>query len=656
MKFPSLQSLADGAARAFLRFPVAILLAVTASIFGMRWSHLTDEAGHRYGGVLHEVPHWYWNAIQACYLGMLLSIAVTVWVEKRRQGKVVGGRKWDGAGVPDARGARGGKRPGLGLWLQLGVVVFAGLYFWSLPDEFSEHYTLQTAVLALGLHWLIAVIGFGQGEVNGFWSFNKQLFLRALTAWLYTVVLYIGISLALLAVDKLFNVDIRYTIYLDCWWVLAGIFSVVFFLAGFPKSYANPPAIDDYPKGLKIFTQYILLSLVTVYLVILDAYMLKIIFTAHWPAGWVGWMVMAFSVLGILSLLLIYPLRNEEDNGWIRSFSRFYYFALLPLIGLLLCAIYKRVQPYGVTEQRYYLMALAGWLLFIAIYFLVSRVKDIRLVPLSLCILAFLSCWGPWGAFSVSLHSQERRLVALLEKDGRMVGGKVVSGGDASNGQAKLTMKDRVSISSMTEYIVSEHGYKKLQPYFRQNLDSTMRAKGLMGQEIRYGQAEVILGLMNVAYASRWSANQDDDSVAIANGPVTRYFQCHTENGSAVTTTDGASYAGSFELFLTNPDSCTELTVDKQRLHICPDNGRHVIHLHWDSGEDVGMVDLTPVVKAVLGAEEGASVLLTADQYLLPITGGVLTGKVVLTEVRGTKTGNVVEFNRISGIVLFSKR
>ena len=69
------------------------------------------------------------------------------------------------------------------------------------------------------------------------------------------------------------------------------------------------------------------------------------------------------------------------------------------------------------TEQRYFLLALAWWLLFITVYFLVSRKKDIRLVPLSLCILAFLSVWGPWGAFSVSLNSQRGRLKALLEKD-----------------------------------------------------------------------------------------------------------------------------------------------------------------------------------------------------------------------------------------------
>jgi Domain of unknown function (DUF4153) len=137
--------------------------------------------------------------------------------------------------------------------------------------------------------------------VNAFWIFNKRLFLRILTTFLYSLVLFIGIGLALEAMERLFNLDIRSEIYEDCWWVLGGLFSVWFFLAGFPKSYENPQVISYYPKGLKIFTQYVLLSLVTIYLLILYAYTFKIIFAAHYPVGWVAWMVMFFAVAGILT-------------------------------------------------------------------------------------------------------------------------------------------------------------------------------------------------------------------------------------------------------------------------------------------------------------------------------------------------------------------
>src|SRR5579863_4880303 len=164
MRFPSLQSLTGSAWRTFRRFPIAILLAAKATGLGIWWTHLkerpqdyTGSAGAGWHTTIIEVPQWYWNAIVSCYLGVLLSVAMTKFVEKRGGGR------------------------GLGIGLQAAVVVLAGLYYWSLPPEPSVIMVTRTMVLALALHWLIAVIGYGRNEVNGFWVFNKRLFLRALT-------------------------------------------------------------------------------------------------------------------------------------------------------------------------------------------------------------------------------------------------------------------------------------------------------------------------------------------------------------------------------------------------------------------------------------------------------------------------------------------
>jgi hypothetical protein len=672
MRFPSVQSLAGGAWRTFLRFPIAIVLAIKATALGIWWTHLSQAPGS-YGGpgwhtTIVEPPNWPRNAVVSCYLGMLLSVAMCKWMEKRRGragtgGGTVGGGtaggETAGEGTADgatAGGAIAGGERGLAIGLQVGVLVLAGLYYWSLPPEVNAQMVIRTVVLALGLHWLIAVIGFGSGEVNGFWVFNKRLFLRALTAWLYSVVLYIGVSLALLAIEKLFNADIRFEVYEDCWWVLGGLFSVWFFLEGFPGSYENPAVISDYPRGLKIFTQYVLLSLVTIYLLILYAYMFKIIFTAHWPVGWVAWMVMAFAVAGILSLLLIYPLRNEENNTWIRSYTKFFYVALLPLIVLLFCAIYKRVAPYGITEQRYFLVALACWLLFITVYFLVSRRKDIRLVPLSLCILAFLSVWGPWGAFAVSVHSQKYRLAELLEKYGLMANGKVVTGKTG----VKVSFKDRKTISSVTDYLVEVHGYKVLQPWFDKDLDSLIRRDNLRWLRY-YGQSEEIVKLMNVEYANSWTNEADSTNI----GDQPRGFYCEPSPDDSVSVTGGASYVAEFIVTTSTNDQCIYLSCVGGRLKICMDEKQTQLRVSLESGGGVSVADLTPIIRSVLAHKE-TPIGLPPSEMNLPLTGGIIggtvsgsisgsiSGKVVLTELNGTRTDSIVNFNRITGMILFS--
>jgi hypothetical protein len=356
-----------------------------------------------------------------------------------------------------------------------------------------------------------------QGEINGFWQYNKVLLLRFLTAFLYSSVIYIGLSLALLAMDKLFGLNIDFKWYGDLWVCIAGIFNTIFFLAGFPGDYAGLETKQDYPKGLKIFTQYVLIPIITVYILILYAYMFKILFSRQWPYGWVSYLVLAFAIAGILSLLLIHPIRNEENNKWILGYNKFFYIAMCPLIILLFLAIERRIGDYGITEERYFDFVLACWLALVCLYFLFSKTKNIKRIPISLCIFVLFSSFGPWGAFSVSLRSQMSRLNHYLEKNKLLSVGKIVPAKDS------IPTKDENEIISIVTYIVNIHGYHELQGLFSQNLDSLILPKGQKAQEYNsFEQPGKILALMHL---------KDFPSVALDK----EYFNYTGEPGKAAT-------------------------------------------------------------------------------------------------------------------------
>src|SRR6185312_15252406 len=394
MKFVSLDHLAEKTFSTFKRFPLAIVSAFIGSLFFIKAVHLSGKA--------NTTHYYYWNIVMTSYLGMLLFISLKVLTEQKKLAK-----KTD-------------------FLLSLFAIALLIGYYFSLPVEFMTISFTRFCLFALILHLTIAFIPYLENEmINGFWQYNKIIFLRIVLSALYTIVLYLGLVLALLALEKLFNIDINSDTYFDLWIWLAGVFNTWFFLSGFPRKFNELDFYTDYPKGLKIFTQYILLPLVTIYMVILYAYMFKIIFAAQWPVGWVSYLVIGFSTGGILSLLLIYPIRNHENNKWILIFSRFFYFALFPLILLLFFAVKRRISDYGVTEQRYFILVLALWLLFISCYFLVSKAKNIKVIPISLCLLALASSFGPWGAFAVSLSSQKQQLEALLNKYSILANGKV---------------------------------------------------------------------------------------------------------------------------------------------------------------------------------------------------------------------------------------
>src|SRR5690606_14790919 len=292
----------------------------------------------------------------------------------------------------------------LGNILLIALTVF--LYYTLNPFLFESDIYKIGVLLFLG-HLLVSVSAFSKPEEsNGFWQFNKLLFLRICTSFLFSAVLFAGLSFALLAISSLFNVKIYFQFYAKLWVAIAGLFNTNFFLAGIPKEISLLNVQQEYPKSLTIFTQYVLIPLSPIYLFILLAYEIKITLAWILPSGYVSSLILGFAVFGILSLLLVYPIRNLEENRWINWFTTWFYLLMLPLLVLLFLAIYKRVGDYGITEQRYFLIMLGVWLLMIVAYFLIKGTQHIRIIPASLTILCIIIRIVPWNISRLSSDSQ----------------------------------------------------------------------------------------------------------------------------------------------------------------------------------------------------------------------------------------------------------
>ena len=392
MKLPSIHGLFQGLLAVIKRFPVELLFSIIAMVAAIMLIDLNDYTNTPHPGRILE--NLLIKAIAICNLGLTLTLALDLLAEKR--GFSIA-KKW---------------------LIRLFSVLFCIALFFLLNP--SDYFTdiVKIALLAFAFHLFVAIAPFlDKGHINGFWQFNKILFLRILTAALYAAVLFAGLAIALVAVDGLFNVNIRWNVYMSVFTIIVAGFSPVFFLAGMPAQFAQLDEDSSYPKGLKIFTQFVLIPLMTIYLAILLFYEIKIIAIWSLPKGLVSSLIIGYAVFGILSLLLIYPMKEKEGNSWIKLFSRFFYIMLVPLIVLLLLAVWKRVGPYGITESRYILVVLALWLSGITIYFLFSKKQNIKVIPISLAILAVLAVYGPQSATSVSKYSQLARLKQIFKSN-----------------------------------------------------------------------------------------------------------------------------------------------------------------------------------------------------------------------------------------------
>lgn len=472
MPLPSLDRMVATAGRAARRFPLVLTSALVATAAGMLLidSPADDALLERF--------------LYVGTLGLPLFVALTLLAERRR---------WSGGPLVAVRLA--------------GVLALTALFFLR-PAWSDEVAVLRYIQLSVGLHLFAAFAPYIRaGQLNGFWQYNRSLFLRALTTAVFAGVLFAGLSGALAGVDNLLGIDVEGETYGRLWIFITFMFSTWFFIGGVPENLAALDTNTDYPAVIKVFSQFILTPIVTVYLLILTVYLGKIIVTRVWPSGWIGYLVSSVAALGILSLLLVYPIEEREENGWIRSYRRWFYLALVPSIVMLLLAIWQRIAQYGITEKRYFLVVLSLWLAGIALFFILKHSRNIKVIPITLCLVALVTLGGPWGAYAVSLRSQTARLERLLAANGMLDDGRV------RPAAAALPFEDRKELSAIVRYLAETHGTATIDPFFGGRLaqiDTVARGLGASDRREADLRAQLIVNSLDVEYVGRWAGGSEN--------------------------------------------------------------------------------------------------------------------------------------------------
>lgn len=498
MRFPSIDALATRAREVAARFPVPLLTGATATALTI---------ASTYDGTDQDLLV---RLAMVVMLGLPASFGIAVLAETR---------VW-----PNARHA---------VTILLLAVALAGFYLvWPGPDE--KHHMIRYLQLSAALHLSAAFLpALGQRESAAFWHYNRSLFLSFLRAAVFSAVLFHGLAIAVLALDKLFGVDVPGETYLRLWLFTALLGNTWIFLAGIPRPAYDLPTRLEYPRFLKVFTQYVLTPLVTVYLVILLAYLVKVVATGQWPSGWIGYLVTAVAIAGILGFLLVHPLRAEEGEAWIRTYVRWVYLGLIPAAAILLVALWKRIEPYGLTELRYLGVALALWLLGIALLYSLRRTSGISVIPKSLCLVLLITLFGPLGATTRSVTSQRSRLAEAVS---RHSGGSMDStGSEAGSSALRYLIDHRATPAIATAFGGTVPGNVDLDSLPKWRTDSVaqiiMSAAGMKYLEARWqvdnddyfdfsATRQPVIALEGYAWLVRLS--RGDSAIALPNGDTLR--------------------------------------------------------------------------------------------------------------------------------------
>jgi hypothetical protein len=420
----SVRVMRENLSRTLNRFPLPVIFsAITTILFIIQIERIAR----------HDDPLIF-KSIFVSVLGFFFTLVSTLFIEKN---------------LKDNKGAR---------IFHIIVLSLLAYLFITLPDKFREtDYIIFALYLSASFFALMFIYAVKESE-KFFGIYNITLFIRAFISFVFAVVLFLGLASAVYAVQELFlKGNFHHEIYGDLWVCVAAFFAPVYFLGGLPDAKESPEDDFSFPKALKILLQYIIIPLVFVYMLILYVYAAKIIVTQVWPEGIVSYLIISYSLVGIAAIILLSPLKDDENFAWTRTFAKYFFRALLPLIIILFMAISKRIGQYGVTEKRYFIYLLSFWLAGTALYMVFGKIKDLKLLPISLSIVSVLSLYGPWSAFSVSQRSQKAILFELLTRNGIMNNctiEKISSG---------IPFEDRKSISSIISYFYDSHGIQSIE-------------------------------------------------------------------------------------------------------------------------------------------------------------------------------------------------
>ena len=326
----------------------------------------------------------------------------------------------------------------------LGVAILAG-YYYILPDSIDNNIIIFRHIILILATFLIlfwAPFIFIKISNKNIWEWTQNLILALTSSIFFSILLYMGISLALYSIEKLFNIDIESRRYIQLGVAILGIYGINLFLSQIPR-YILLLQARTYTKAEVIFTKYILTSLTIGYFLIISAYSIKIIVTEEWPTGIVAWISILFSVVAILTYLFWTPLLKEENI----KFKIAIWGAVFTQTIMLAISIWIRVKEYGITESRYFIALFGAWLILMSIYFIFKREASYKWLFITLTILLIGSQFGKYSATTISRDNQIKRLESMLK----------------DFNSSKITKKRAENIYSTVRYLFLRHGIDSLK-------------------------------------------------------------------------------------------------------------------------------------------------------------------------------------------------
>jgi len=233
------------------------------------------------------------------------------------------------------------------IFIDIIAVMLLSVIYFNVPNPIDSKFMIRFFSLIMSFLLIFSLISYYKKD--SYSIFIIKIIGNFFITFIYSLIMYIGISSMIFTVEKLFELNINNDIYLDIFILISTIFSITYFLARLPENNEKMKA-TMYPKVLEKLNFYIIIPLIIIYTLILYSYFIKIIMIKEFPINLLSHLVLWYGFISVLVLFFINKIKNKTK--FINIFYKYFpVIFMVPLIMMFL-VIFRRIADFSITPPR----------------------------------------------------------------------------------------------------------------------------------------------------------------------------------------------------------------------------------------------------------------------------------------------------------------
>ena len=225
------------------------------------------------------------------------------------------------------------------------------------PGEFGQYEHISRAAIAVCTTVAAFILPPGEGQKKSIIFADRQIQNAIICMILFYILVLFTFSIyaTLSELFGLRNEKVGFTI--GC---LLSLVPGFYLLSSVPRAHKFSPVPRPWIAAVQL---YVVLPLATIYLAVLYAYLLKALFTFTMPNGITTILVSIMLCIGLITVYGIQPYTAEQGpKSRVAALSlKLFPWLMLPLCVMMSIAIGMRINEYGITTFRLYIVAFNVW-------------------------------------------------------------------------------------------------------------------------------------------------------------------------------------------------------------------------------------------------------------------------------------------------------